>query len=201
MRGVPIPPTVLSACTRLWGTRTISAPSLQVKLNKRYGYGLSFLMAYTYAHSIDDANAQTNAYDLRTARGPSSFDLRHRISVSPVYELPFGKGRSYVTTGWVSQIVGGWQISPLVQWQTGAPLTATLSGTYSNTGTTSGDRPNLIGDPNANAPHTPQQWFNTSVFPVSGRRLRHQGRSSVPCLFVWQQRRCGRDSQPRPCDR
>jgi hypothetical protein len=138
--------------------------SLQVKLNKRYGYGLSFLMAYTYAHSIDDTSAQTNAYDLRTARGPSSFDVRHRISISPVYELPFGKGRAWATTGWVSQIVGGWQVSPLVQWQTGAPLTATLSGTYSNTGTTTGDRPNLIGDPNANAPHTPQQWFNTSVF-------------------------------------
>src|SRR5262249_35072295 len=69
------------------------------------------------------------------------------------------------------QIVGGWQLSSLIQWQTGQPLTPTLSGNYSNSGGTT-DRPNLICNPNENAPHTTTKWFNTSCFafgPASGQ--------------------------------
>src|SRR5207249_8087340 len=61
-------------------------------------------------------------------------------------------------------------LSPLFQWQTGNPLTATLSGNYSNSGGTR-DRPDLVGNPNANAPHTAQKWFDTSAFvlrPANG---------------------------------
>ena len=154
--------------------------SLQAKLQKRYGYGLSFLASYTFSKSIDDVGASggcscgagpTNQYDFRTARGLSAFDVRHRVVLSPVYELPFGKGKPFLSNGVAALIAGGWQLSTLVQWQTGAPLTATLSGNYSNSGGST-DRPDLIGDPNANAPHTPQEWFNTSAFalrPASGQ--------------------------------
>ena len=144
--------------------------SLQVRFQKTYGYGLSFLASYTYSHSIDDVNAQTSAYNLLTARGSSAFDVRQRLVISPVWELPFGKGKPFLTGGVAAAIAGGWQLSPLFQWQTGNPLTAVLSGNYSNSGGTS-DRPDLVGDPNANAPHTPQKWFNTSAFalrPASG---------------------------------
>jgi hypothetical protein len=139
--------------------------SLVGKVTKRMGYGLSFLASYTLSKSIDDLNGPTNQLDLRTARGPSSFDIRHRFVISPVYELPFGKGKPYVSQGFAALLAGGWQLSPLVQWQTGNPLTATYSGNYSNSGGTR-DRPNVTGDPNANAPHTPDQWFDTSVFPL-----------------------------------
>ena len=144
--------------------------SLAVKLQKRYGYGLSFLIGYTYSKSIDDTGAATNQYNAQTAYGLSTFDVRHRFVFSPVYELPFGKGKPFVSRGPLALIIGGWQLSSLFQWQTGAPLTATLSGNYSNTATT--DRPDLIGDPNSNAPHTPQEWFNTAAFalrPASGQ--------------------------------
>jgi len=139
--------------------------SLVGKVTKRMGYGLSFLASYTLSKSIDDLNGATNQLDFRTARGPSSFDTRHRFVISPVYELPFGKGKPYVNQGFAARLAGGWQLSPLVQWQTGQPLTATYSGNYSNSGGTR-DRPNVTGDPNANAPHTPDQWFDTSVFPL-----------------------------------
>ncbi len=138
--------------------------SVQSKLQQRYSHGLSFLLSYTFSHSLDDINNRTNQFDPRTARGPSTFDLRHRIAFSPVYELPFGSGKTWASSGVASKIAGGWQISPLFQWQTGNPLTPTLSGNYSNSGGTT-DRPDVTGDPNANAPHTPQKWFNTSVFP------------------------------------
>jgi hypothetical protein len=148
--------------------------SLAVKLQKRFGHGLTFLISYTFSKSIDDDGASgqcncgagpTNAYNFQTARGLSAFDVPQRFVASPVYELPFGKGKPFVTQGVMSQIIGGWQISSLIQIQSGTPLTATLSGNFSNSGGTT-DRPNLICNPNANAPHTPSEWFNTSCFQV-----------------------------------
>jgi hypothetical protein len=119
-----------------------------------------------WSHEIDDQGTPTNQSDFRTTRGSGSIDVRHRFVISPVYELPFGKGKTYLTHGVVAAIVGGWQIAPLIQWQTGNPLTATLTGNFSNTQASSStaDRPDLIGDPNANAPHTPQEWFNVAAF-------------------------------------
>jgi hypothetical protein len=141
--------------------------SLQTKLQQRYNNGLTYTVAYTFSHSDDDVNTTTNQFDRRTGRGPSSFDVRHRLVISPVYELPLGEGKRWASKGPLAWIIGGWQLSPLVQWQTGNPLTPTLSGNYSNTGGTT-DRPNVIGDPNANAPNTPQQWFDRSVFVARG---------------------------------
>ena len=146
--------------------------SLQSRIQKQYGYGLSFLFGYTYGHSIDDVGASqqcgcgagvTNAYDYRTARGFSAFDVHHRVVFSPVYELPFGKGRKYVNSGPLAWVIGDWQLSTLFQWQTGSPLTPTLSGNFSNSGGTT-DRPDAYSNPNSGAPQTPDLWFNTASF-------------------------------------
>jgi hypothetical protein len=139
--------------------------SLQVKLTQTASKNLSLLASWAYAHSIDNLGPFTNQFDRRTGSGSSNFDVRHRIVVSAVYSLPFGAGQNYLTHGVAGAIVGGWQVSPLVQWQTGAPLTAVLSGNYSNTNGTA-DRPNLVGDPNKGAPHKVGQWFNTAAFAV-----------------------------------
>ena len=139
--------------------------SMVGKLQKRMGNGLSFLASYTFSKSLDDLNGLTNQGDFRTARGPSTFDIRNRFVVSPVYELPFGKGKAYANNGVSATLAGGWQLSPLLQWQSGNPLTAVYSGNFSNSGG-SRDRPDVTGDPNVNAPHTPEKWFATAVFPL-----------------------------------
>jgi hypothetical protein len=161
-----------------WGTinmytwdRNGSFESLQTRLQKQYSNGLSFLATYMFGHSIDDLGTPSNQFDLRTTRGNSTVDVRHRFSASPVYELPFGAGKKFVTTGIPSKVFGGWQVSALIQLQTGNFVTPTLSGNYSNTSSTN-DRPDAIGNPNDNAPHTVTQWFNTSAFalrPASGQ--------------------------------
>ena len=84
--------------------------SMAAKLQKQYGYGLSFLASYTLAKSIDDLNGPTDQHDFRTARGPSSFDTPQRLVISSVYELPFGPGKTHATQGVVGAIVGGWRI-------------------------------------------------------------------------------------------
>lgn len=152
--------------------RNASFQSLQTKLQKRYGNGLSFLATYMFSHAIDNAGTPSNQNDMRTTRGSASIDVRHRFVASPVYELPLGKGRKFATGGISAAVFGGWQLSALIQFQTGNPLTPTLSGNFSNTAS-SNDRPDASGDPNKNAPRTPQKWFDTSVFlpsrPASGQ--------------------------------
>jgi hypothetical protein len=92
--------------------------------------------------------------------------VKYRFVFSPVYELPFGKGKPFVSQGFWSQIVGGWQISALFSAQTGTPLTPYYSGNVSGTLNTK-DRPNVISDPN-NGPQTPQMWFNKAAFVSPG---------------------------------
>src|SRR5262249_29828048 len=70
--------------------------SMVVSFKKRYSNGLSFLSSYTWGKAIDGAGTSiscncgagaTDELNLRTARGPSSFDINHRVIFSPVYEL------------------------------------------------------------------------------------------------------------------
>ena len=62
--------------------------------------------------------------DLHERRGASDFDVRHRFVASYIYELPFGKGRAYLNSGPVAEILGGWRISGLGNIRTGRPFTA-----------------------------------------------------------------------------
>ena len=139
--------------------------SATLKVTQRYSHGLQFLGSYIFSHATDDQGTATDAYDLGTAEGASNFDVRSRIVGSVVWDIPYGAGREFGKTGPLSAILGDWEISPLFQWQTGIPLTATLSGNYSNSGGTT-DRPNVIGNPNSGAPHTIHEFFNTSVFQI-----------------------------------
>jgi len=149
--------------------------SLQAKLQQNYSNGLSYLVAYTYGRSIDegaggsDSSSDSskalpqNSYAPSGERGLSDFDVRQRLVVSPVYDLPFGKKGRYLTSGWQSYLVGGWQISGIIQWQTGRPFTIYYGTDNSNTGEGS-DRPNVTSNPNSHAPHSVSEWFNTSAF-------------------------------------
>jgi hypothetical protein len=157
--------------------------SLQARLQQRLSAGLTLLTSYTWAKSIDDAsnffpsagdpNYPQNSYDLRAERGRSNFDVEHRLSVSYVYDLPFGKGRAYLAdNGAWSKILSGWQTSGIVTLQSGRPFTVALLRELDNSGTGisalgfgANDRPNVIGDPNLGE-QSPERWFNTSAFTL-----------------------------------
>jgi hypothetical protein len=150
---------------------------LLTKLQQRYSNGLSFLMSYTYGKSIDNTpgtpynvvpsrSSAENPKNLRLERGLSGFDIRSHFVFSPVYELPFGPGRKYVSgnkyAGW---IVGGWEVSGIFSTQTGRPFTVLLSVDNANVlGTV--DRPNIIGPAN-NGPKTVQQWIAVADFQTA----------------------------------
>jgi len=147
-----------------------------IRIEKRLANGLSFNASYTLSKSIDDAsdvgstfsetNIPQNVRDVRAEKALSSFDHRHRFVFSYTYALPFGKGHAFGPLGIGGKLVEGWSLSGLGSAQSGAPFTVILPTDNANIGTGPAQRPDLIGDPNANAPHTAQQWFNTASFAM-----------------------------------
>jgi hypothetical protein len=97
----------------------------------------------------------------------SSFNTAHRVVVSTLHELPFGKGRKYFHAGgWRNALLGGWQIGSILTLQTGFPITVRSGGPQSNTNNNFSDRPNATGARVA-LPHgqqDPERFFNTAAF-------------------------------------
>jgi hypothetical protein len=168
--------------------------SLQASFEKRFAKGLQFQASYTYAHSLDIASnanlgpTQNNS-DFRYFRNPqaeygnSDFDVRHRLVLNSIYELPFGHGKHFLgnASGLANQVVGGWQVANIVSISSGNWFTVLdAHGNFANADTGAGgvsQRPDQVGDPNRAgtvpgnpgcvAPakiHTPTAWFNTCAF-------------------------------------
>jgi hypothetical protein len=106
--------------------------SLQAEVRRRFANGLSVQMNYTFSKLLTDsiATAQTridtyldNARP-EIDRGRAEFDIRHGINSNFVYELPFGRGKMFLrdANGFVDRVVGGWQTSSIIRWQSGSPL-------------------------------------------------------------------------------
>ncbi len=139
------------------------------RLEKRFSGNLSFLASYTYGHAIDDstgANVTQDARNLHADRGNSDFDARHRLAVSFVYDLPFGRNKAF-GKNWNSILntaFGGWEVSGIGTFQSGQPIFVQLSPSNqnSNTGSTR-DRPDI-------AYVLDNQLFITKVKPVIENR-------------------------------
>jgi hypothetical protein len=138
-------------------TGTLDYHALLVKFQRRFANNFSILNAYTYGQSIDlnsdnDGSVTlTNVYDPQYNRGPSDYDVKHTLSTSVIYELPWGR-----TDWW-----GGWQTNGILYLRSGLPLTITQTQGVQSTGT--GNRPNRVGDGLAADP-TINQWFDPSAF-------------------------------------
>lgn len=130
----------------------------QLRVEKRYSGGLSFLVSYTFARNIDNTSVTgggpLNPLDLRSDRGLSNNDVRQRFAYSYTWDLPIHSNR----------VLMGWQLSGVVSIQTGQPLTITIPTDRANVGRT-GQRPDLLGNPNLpRSERSPERWYDASVF-------------------------------------
>ena len=148
--------------------------ALTVKIQKDYGNGLSFIAAYTWAKSMDNANGYAsgsqssngtpqNSFNLNAERGLSDFNVAQRLVLSPVWALPFGKNQKFLNSGVAAALLGDWQFSSVAQVETGRPFTiynanSNISGSFNFS-----DRPNIIGNPNISH-RTAAKWFNTAIY-------------------------------------
>jgi len=142
--------------------------SLQVFASKRMSGASQINVAYTFSKNITDnqndrSNAPMDSYNIRLDRGLATLDRRHIFTANYIYDLPFFKSQQ----GFAGKTLGGWEISGIVTFQSGIPFTTTTSsfdaaGLGNVPALVAGNRPNMLCDPNQNAPHLFLQWFNTA---------------------------------------
>jgi hypothetical protein len=141
--------------------------SLQANLNKRFSRGLMFTVAYTWSRSLDVGSDQagfTIANDFRRQYGPSNYDRTHMITISHLYELPFGRGKKYLRSGVLSYIVGNWQVNGIYRFATGTPFSITTDATPCNC-PGNGNFANVVHATSILGGIGPgQKWFDTTAF-------------------------------------
>jgi Carboxypeptidase regulatory-like domain len=128
--------------------------SLQAKLERRFSNGMSLLTAYTFSKNLGTSDGNVsgnfqNIYDPQASRGPIGSDRTQQLSVSYLYDLPFGSGKSYLTNAGAASdaILGGWGVSGIVAAQSGLAFTPNMSFDQTNAGSPS-PRPDMIASPN-----------------------------------------------------
>jgi hypothetical protein len=174
--------------------------SMFLRLEKRFSNGFSWLTSYTYSKAITNApqfrnaggvNGSENspaqdAFNLRAERALAAYDARHRVVNTYVYDLPFGKGRRWLTGGPASWVLGGWQTAGIVTLQAGFPFTVNISGDTANVGAGTGGifvRPNAVPGADWREPasnRTAAHYFNPAAFAMpAANTFGNVGRNTV----------------------
>lgn len=91
---------------------------IQILVERRFTGGFQTTFMYTAAKSRT-ADWMANEFDAAPTERPNNSTLPHRIAWTAVYETPFGKGRKFVSDGFLSHVVGNWNLSWVHQWQSG----------------------------------------------------------------------------------
>jgi hypothetical protein len=178
--------------------------ALQTEVRQSLSKGLSFQANYTWAKNISDAQGSdaptafageeayaaevANRFDVGADRGNVVGTPRQRLLITGTYQLPFGAGRAWLTSGILNTLLGGWNLSTITTIQTGQWLTPTINPTgpnsydptqindQSNTNIASRAgaflRPDCVANP-VSANQTPGQFYNIGAFtstpPGAGR--------------------------------
>jgi hypothetical protein len=158
----------------------------QTSVEHRFAEGFNVLAAYTFAKSLGTADGNVNQCDVQNAhniageRGPTTPDFRHQLTVSYVYELPYGKGKHFGSSAnSVAQaVLGNWEVAGVTRARSGEAFDVLMGGDVTNTGAFP-PRPDMIHDPKdfsfdiatqaalgcSNPGHqTHDCWFNQAAF-------------------------------------
>jgi len=137
---------------------------------RRYKAGLTVSSNYVFGRAFANTDGQgspcaTCGIVLNNDRydyGPGGFNVRHRVTLTANYELPFAKS----TKGVVKQVFGGWAVNGIYVYSTGMPFTVTQSsnrqGTGAGQGNATADRPDWL--PQGNFTKSLDQWFDITAF-------------------------------------
>ena len=143
-----------------------SSNQLQGGVEKRYGNGLLVTTEYQYTRVLG-TEAYQSPVNYNDSRGNLNNLRRHVLAASYVYDLPFGKGRSWLSglSGAADRLVGGWQISGVIQGMSGLPFSPSFDSTVQGSPSGAGFRPNVTaGSSLYPATRTIAQYFNAAAF-------------------------------------
>jgi hypothetical protein len=153
---------------------TTNYNALISSLRTRFSRGLSLVANYTFGKSLDTLSweapcACTNQsfpVDQDEEYGRSDFDTRHNFNFSAVWDLPFYSNQS----SWKGKILGGWQVSTIVTYNTGYPWTARtgscLQGATPSSGNFCNPRP-ISYDGTPRMGNSDDDFLNGGPFPGS----------------------------------
>jgi hypothetical protein len=107
--------------------------ALQANVTRRMANGLTFQVAYTWAHAIDNASDPLtpavgnqgfprNSLDLAAERGSSDFDLRQRLVLNYSWAIPLGRGHDHFSEGLAAGVFGGWEVAGITTFSSGLPF-------------------------------------------------------------------------------
>jgi hypothetical protein len=113
---------------------------LLISVQKRFSNGFQFDANYTYSFAKDNNSSVANTVfgglicdlrDLNVCYGPSDFDIRHIANFNGIWELPFGRGKwiGGDASGWVDQLIGGFQLTGIFTYRSGLPF-GTTTGSF-----------------------------------------------------------------------
>lgn len=150
---------------------------LQTQLNRRFKSGLAFGVAYTFSKSITNADSKSEVlfdpFNAALSRGISTLDHTHVMVINYIYDLPFFRNNH----GLLGKTVGGWEVSGISQFQSGAALNVLGTVDQAGVGPGNGAQPwNVVGNPSISnqafsiSNGDQNYFFNTAAFqlPAAG---------------------------------
>jgi Carboxypeptidase regulatory-like domain/TonB dependent receptor len=173
--------------------------ALQFHLDRRFSGGTMLLMNYTWSKTIDNGSsgwfgsengpagdsAIQNPFDVHSNRSVAAYDVPHNFWVSAIWELPFGKGKSWLQRGLLSRVLGNWRLDLIQAIRSGQPWNPQIPGDLANVGRDDDYlRPNLIGNPNPSK-RTAERWVNPEAFGIPQFSYGNVGRNSLRSEAVY----------------
>ena len=142
--------------------------AMQLKAEKRFSRGYSLLGHYTWSRAFNYTNTYYNI-DQDLAYGPNDNHRMHVFGLHGVWELPFGRGRRYLSDagGALDAVLGGWQVNTVYTWQSGLPFTPSYRDCNADRDT-GWCRPDLVGEWKPDE-QTAAAWFVTTPLAADGR--------------------------------
>jgi hypothetical protein len=104
--------------------------AMVLKLERRFSQGLTFQWNYTLSKILTDADnydasssGAMDFYNRGLEKSIGRFDQTHAAKFSTIYELPVGKGRKFLNTGGVADVIlGGWRVGGILTYFSGFPV-------------------------------------------------------------------------------
>ncbi len=156
-----------------------------VKFQRRLSAGLTYLAAFTYSKSIDNASAirfasgdiqePISSYNPQGSRAASTFDVPRLFVTSVLYQLPVGPNHLFGRQmGPAAKILEGWQVGGILTLSDGSPLTVGYIGDPANVGNTGGQVPDATGISPIPANRSAQQFWNIQAFNATNPQLQYR---------------------------
>ena len=154
--------------------------SLQVSLQRHLTSGWLWGTQYMWSHGLadegfgaGDTTTNQNVACLKCDYSSTDIDIRQSLSVNSVYELPFGRGKHFLSSGGAAaKVLGGWQLSGIASAMSGRPININISRSASDMldGNKDDQRPDLLPGMSLYAANKSiNNWFNLAAFATPAK--------------------------------